>query len=297
MKKIFLLAVIVFLMNVMASAQVVNLICVPGEYVVTSYTGGMGRCVTIAPSNGNIRYAFGPNCGGAINDPVAAEIACECCPVFTSDCILYTNVITSATSDQFVIGEITYNITIPTTLPVRLTNLKAYELNSSVQVAWTIQQENNINRYELERSHTGEQFVKVSALPSKGNSEIMQNYALTDPDPMSGTNFYRIKAVARSGESTYSQVVKVNRNAPGADVSVAPNPLTGNNAVLHYTLPKGNYTINIISGSGQQVFTKSLQHGGGSAAQTITFPGMLAPGFYRMKLAGEGFILHKKILK
>ena len=42
-------------------------------------------------------------------------------------------------------------------VPVTLTNVKTYQQNEGVQVEWTAQQENNIDRYEVERSQDGQQ--------------------------------------------------------------------------------------------------------------------------------------------
>ena len=52
-------------------------------------------------------------------------------------------------------------------LPVTLTNVKAYQKNAGVQVEWTAQQESNIDRYEVERSQNGQQFIMLGSVQAK----------------------------------------------------------------------------------------------------------------------------------
>jgi hypothetical protein len=183
-------------------------------------------------------------------------------------------------------------------LPVTLTNVKAYQKNAGVQVEWIAQQESNIERYEVERSPNGQQFSKLGTVQANGSS-IVINYTLFDPNPFSGANFYRIKIIDKSGQLTYSHVLRVNiSNGSENMITVYPNPVNGNTIVLQLNnLQKGSYTITLTNKLGQQIVTKGIKHAGGSATETIEPSKVLAAGVYQLTLTGGGINITRQVIK
>ena len=182
-------------------------------------------------------------------------------------------------------------------VPVTLTNVKAYQKNAGVQVEWTAQQENNIDRYEVERSQNGQQFIKLGSVEAKGNSSVVINYNLFDPAPLGGVNFYRIKII-EAGKITYSQVMKVTISNGATLITIYPNPLKGKTIVLQMNnLQKGNYTITLSNGLGQQLLHKVIEHPGGSATSTIEPSKVLAAGVYLLRLSGGEINITHQVIK
>ncbi|HEV8084500.1 MAG TPA: FG-GAP-like repeat-containing protein [Chitinophagaceae bacterium] len=181
--------------------------------------------------------------------------------------------------------------------PVTLTDIKAYQQNAGVKIEWTAQQEINIERYEIERSENGQQFIKLGSVQAKGNSSALIKYSLFDPNPFSGVGFYRIKTI-ETGQITYSRVLKVNiRNNSAHIITVSPNPVIGNIVSLQVNLPKGNYFISLTNKLGQQVVTKMMHHEGGSATEGIEFPNAVTPGIYQLRLTGGGINITRQLIK
>jgi hypothetical protein len=54
---------------------------------------------------------------------------------------------------------------------------------------------------------------------------------LTDPTPLGGSNYYRIKTIDLSGDITYSRVVSVDIDGR-PDIIIAPNPVIGHSMAL-----------------------------------------------------------------
>ncbi len=182
-------------------------------------------------------------------------------------------------------------------LPVTLTDIKAYQQNAGVKIEWTAQQEINIDRYEIERSQTGQQFIKLGSVQAKGNSSVLIKYSLFDPNPFSGVSFYRIKII-EAGQIRYSRVLKVNINrSPARTVTISPNPVIGNIISLQVNLPKGNYFIILTNKLGQQVVTKMMHHEGGSATEGIEFPDAVTPGIYQLRVSGGGINIIRHLIK
>ena len=51
-------------------------------------------------------------------------------------------------------------------LPVNLSTVKAYSKGTSVEVEWTVQTEIGMDKYEVEKSATGQEFTKVATVVS-----------------------------------------------------------------------------------------------------------------------------------
>ncbi len=180
--------------------------------------------------------------------------------------------------------------------PVTLTNVKAYPRNNGVQIAWTAQQESNIDRYEIERSQTGQQFYKVGSVQAKGNSNVIIHYSFFDPEPFSGVNFYRIKIV-EAGQGMYSQILKVNTNNSSINnVVIYPNPIKGNAISLQMNLPKGSYHVALTNKQGQQITKKVIEHPGGIATEILKLSNSLAAGVYQLRLTGRNISITRQLI-
>ncbi|MBX2933818.1 MAG: hypothetical protein KF825_06210, partial [Ferruginibacter sp.] len=72
----------------------------------------------------------------------------------------------SAASDRFMV--VFENTGGP--LPIVISSIKAYEKNSGIQVDWVMSTEQDMDKYEVEKSTDGRHFVKTGSVLSKGNS-------------------------------------------------------------------------------------------------------------------------------
>ncbi len=183
-------------------------------------------------------------------------------------------------------------------LPVTISSVKAYKKSTGVQVEWIIQQENNMDRYEVERSANGQSFIKVGSVASRGNSNIIVNYNYFDAVPLQGLNFYRIKSVDKNGKLTYSEVVKVNISSAAKNaVTISPNPVTGSSVAVQINLPKGSYTFVLTNKLGQQLSNKVVQHLGGITTETLEPSADFAAGVYQLKVKGNGINITEQVIK
>jgi hypothetical protein len=183
------------------------------------------------------------------------------------------------------------------TLPVTMSTVKAYQKASGIQVEWSSVTENNIDRYEVEKSTNGQQFIKVGTVASTGNGSSLNSYTWFDASPNAGSNYYRIRSVSKAGSAEFTSIVRVALTNNAENISVYPNPVKGNVVGLQLNnLAKGNYTITITNQLGQPVYSKTIEHQGGSASQTLQTETMAA-GIYQLKLAGERTNIATKLIK
>ncbi|MCW3110653.1 MAG: type sorting protein, partial [Segetibacter sp.] len=176
----------------------------------------------------------------------------------------------------------------PATLPVILTNVKAYQKDKGIQVDWNTATETNIDKYEVEKSVNSQQFDKAFSIAAKSNNALANSYNWFDNNASSGNNFYRIKIVEKTGDFRYSPVVRVNISNGKSGFTVFPNPIKGNTISIQLSnMEEGKYAVNIFSNTGQKVYSSSLQHTGGSASQTLLLNQKIATGKYTLQLSSD----------
>ena len=196
----------------------------------------------------------------------------------------------SLAQDRF---RIVFKLVAP--LPISFIDIKAYQTagtngqNAAVAVEWKIASELNMKHYEVERSTDGSSFSRSATQLATGNNGLDANYKWTDLNPVTGNNFYRVRAVANSGEIKYSSVVKVNIGKIVRDITVYPNPVTNKLINIRFSdINKGIYQLRLINNIGQVVLSRKLTHMGGSAITVVPL-GNIAAGNYQVEIiAADG---------
>lgn len=199
-----------------------------------------------------------------------------------------TNFTTFSTDDPDTgpVGDATITPLNMFPLPVTLLELSAAPKGSSgVEVAWQVASETGMVAYEVERSADGRSFQKIGAVAA----QHLSRYTLLDPAAASGTNYYRLRLVEGSGAAArYSPVVRVDLRGRGSMV-LFPNPAHQKGVTLQLSnVAAGNYRLQLVSTSGQVVYTKALRHEGGSLSRGVSLPLTLSAGTYFVRLTTDG---------
>jgi hypothetical protein len=172
-------------------------------------------------------------------------------------------------------------------LPVTFTAVKAAEKNGNIMVEWSVENEMNMQQYEVEKSADGNQFSKVAA--TSASNGAVNNYSWADKNALEGNNFYRIKSVDQNGKVNYTQIVKVKITIAAGAISIYPNPVTNGNINLQLTnLQAGNYGVRVLNPLGQVILSKVISHAGGSSAAPIPWNYKQARGVYQLEITSPG---------
>ena len=149
------------------------------------------------------------------------------------------------TSDAASYAPDRYKIVFETvaTLPLHLLGIKAVEKNRGVEVGWTAESEYNMDRYEVEKSLDGQNFVTAGSVKAKADRGAAIYYSWFDLVPSRGDNYYRIKSIDKGVDIKFSKVAKVRLGTGPTSITVFPNPIRGKRITLQFTdIKKGNYT-------------------------------------------------------
>ncbi|HEU4472498.1 MAG TPA: SGNH/GDSL hydrolase family protein [Flavisolibacter sp.] len=167
-------------------------------------------------------------------------------------------------------------------LPLRLSGFKVREENKRVQLSWATAEEEPGSFFEIERSADGLSFVRLDGMPAKGYQP--SSYQWTDPRPLEGKSFYRLKLVS-AGRINYSGIV---------GLSIAARPLLiqrlyhqGGELCLEISsLQEGQVSIDILSSTGALLLRRSFGSGPQAAMVRLSLP-PLATGNYFARISSR----------
>lgn len=141
-------------------------------------------------------------------------------------------------------------------LPIQLFSSSVKKTNGKNLVQWQTDNSNDVARFEVERSGDAVNFIKVGELnPSTGTGNII-TYEFSDAAPLAGANYYRIHIIEKSGNSSYSRVMKVNNDLI-VNSTIYPNPVKDR---LHIVFDgvTADWQVTIRNNSGQAVLSKKF---------------------------------------
>jgi len=206
----------------------------------------------------------------------------------------YRTEIQSGTCNAALSNEAT--ITVSSTLAIRNSSIKATIVTNGIAVQWTAYEQENTERFEVEKSVDGLHFTPVYAvLPTDVNNTDV-TYHWLDENPVQGVNIYRIKEVSNSGSVTYSSTVRILYTKAISGILVFPNPVRSRNFQIQHTgVSAGDYRIRLTNNLGQVIYQKVVTHLGGTFTYPVQLPQQTNPGVYSIELLGNGIAESRRI--
>ncbi len=188
------------------------------------------------------------------------------------------------------------------TLPLTLTSFAANVKGADAILTWATASEVNNSGFEVQRSIDGRNFVKAGFVKGAGNSNKTLNYSLTDAKAFAVANsnvvYYRLKQIDFDGKFTYSQIVRVAKNAEAVNaLSVYPNPYATSYSVSLTATKEGVATTEMVDLQGKVVATKSASIIGGNNMVPMTEVTNLEAGVYFVRLTVNGETQMTKLVK
>jgi hypothetical protein len=109
---------------------------------------------------------------------------------------------------------------------------------SAVELIWNTSSERDNSHFIVERSPDTKQWSGVGLKTGAGTTTSSTNYEMTDPNPLVGESYYRLKQFDFDGKMTTSDIIHVNRTIEN-NIIVYPNPtkdaftINSNNEILN----------------------------------------------------------------
>jgi hypothetical protein len=169
----------------------------------------------------------------------------------------------------------------------------AEKQGNTALLKWTTTPDNNTTFFEVQKSLDGRIFLPIGLIQAKSSNSTdpTTDYTFTDPLPLPGTDYYRLKQIVSIGQFTLSNTVSLNFPVP-LTATLIPNPAIGFTAVI-VTGADGPYVIQVLNSSGNIVKQQSGLPG--NPINTVSLSGLRA-GIYTVKVTTASSVATAKLL-
>ncbi len=171
-------------------------------------------------------------------------------------------------------------------LPVTLLEFKGQTVEKSIALFWTTVNETATKEFIIERSSDLNSFEPIGIVKASSNSGS-NYYEFTDPLPLSGKNYYRLKMTEKDGKSSYSNIFSLEFIKRYSVVNIYPNPARDRATISFLSDMPGSYMLRISDQSGKQIQTLSGNVIRGNNKVLVDLNGF-AKGTYLITLMRDG---------
>jgi hypothetical protein len=143
--------------------------------------------------------------------------------------------------------------------PLQLLRFNAQVIEKLVQLKWTVEQNEEIKGFDVERSEDGITFTKVGsrlALNMPGEA----SYDFVDATPKKNIGLlYRLKLIGRDGTGVYSEFKLVRVDNGELVVKMKQNPVHNQLDFDIHATETGKAVVSVISSAGQRVQLQNIR--------------------------------------
>ncbi len=170
-----------------------------------------------------------------------------------------------------------FTVTAP--LSVNFLSLYGFAADDDIRIRWSVANDIDITRYEVEKSANGLSFVPLQTIGSSQNPNG-GDYFYRDTGPFIGANYYRIKSYNTNGAVTISRVFRIYYGKVGNTVLIYPNPVGTELNMWFAGIKQSEYKMSVLGTNGQLITTRTLYYDGVDKIVKITLPPGLQRGIY-----------------
>ncbi len=180
-----------------------------------------------------------------------------------------------------------YNVT--TALPVKFVSVDAKRSGCTVNVNWSVAEQQNAASYSVEASRDGSNFVSVSSVAASGASAYSTSFGITD-NLKADVLYVRVREVDADGRTTLSEVHTVSGNCDASNRLVIfgyPNPVTSTSYITIAAKDgvfDGKYKLQLFDNNGKLYQVKEAELNGVRSVQ-FDFNTTLTPGNYMIRVS------------
>ena len=132
----------------------------------------------------------------------------------------------------------------------------------------------------MERSDDGQQFYTADKVTA--NNLLFATYNWKDAQVLTGTAWYRIKAVDRDGKEKYSSTLKL-ASSKDNNFTVYPNPVQQHQFTLQFATPvSGRLQASLYNTTGNKVWVATINLTPQTASRNFMLPTTIPPGVYAL---------------
>jgi len=164
---------------------------------------------------------------------------------------------------------------------------------------WDVNNNTNVNYFEIQRGDNGIDFETVGQLSVKNSTNGEESYSYSDPQSGFGKPvFYRIRQVLNNGARIYSNVLRITFNSKINLVSKPkPNPFVNFIDVSVQLKSASMVGARLSDQSGRMVYNHNFSGLVGNNDLKLDNVGNLRTGIYILELSVDDEIIREKLIK
>lgn len=185
-------------------------------------------------------------------------------------------------------------------LPIGFMSFNAVENNNIINLNWAVENEGSVQRYEVERSEDGINYIKINEVKTLANANSGR-YSIADnvASVTSSQLYYRIKQYTTDGSYHYSKIIPVKRDKIASAIILYPNPVKSNLNLIINSNSNDNAVISVFNSTGLKVINQQEQLANGNNSIIINGISKLPKGVYQLsiKRLNNGNVITKQFSK
>lgn len=163
-------------------------------------------------------------------------------------------------------------------LPISFLSISTETSGRGIGVRWVTTMDTRCDNFQVERSANGVTFVRQCTIAVTNSNT---SYQWNDNYPLTGINFYRIKASYNNQQAVFSKIVNGATSGITKTISVK-HFNTAPYMIIKLNMPPGFYRISIYNNLAQNIFHDNYKH---QENDEIVLPtGHLPKGMYHIKV-------------
>lgn len=169
-------------------------------------------------------------------------------------------------------------------LPVQLFSFTAAAAGKNVALNWSVNFNEEITRFELQRCDDGITYRTLSTIPATLLTGS-EHYSFTDVEPLINKSLlYRVKLFAKSGAIRFSDIRMVRLQNSKTDIILKENPVNNVLKIQVVSPDSKELKISVFSPKGEKLLQKRLTVPSGISLQNISVQ-QLSSGSYFLQVA------------
>lgn len=146
-------------------------------------------------------------------------------------------------------------------LPVEYVYVKGKRSSNKNTITWATANEQNSDRFEVERSEDGQTYFVIGKVEAAGFSTAQKNYQFTDEKSPSTKSMYRLRQVDKDGKFKISKTILLSGIDAGntTQLNFYPNPVKETLSITMNNGEKGKGSLRIISGEGKVIYQEPIE--------------------------------------
>jgi hypothetical protein len=179
-------------------------------------------------------------------------------------------------------------------LHILLSSFSARKENNEIRMNWDIDFPDEIDYFEIWYTNGDTDFEKLSVIKPVSNQA---KYEFSDTQPLNGIRYYKLRVVAKTGDSFFSKIISVKNGNGFKIISIAPSVVYNNAMLTVYTNERTQLEFILANMEGKVLTRRYFSAGTGKNTIPCNFSG-LASGVYILScFNGKGNIGSVRFIK